>query len=276
VKPAIVLLTLAVAACTPAPETPPSPPSPPPLPHGGAPDRPAAPAAEATALGRYHWVLSEASDAKGERIAALFARADKPLQLDFVDDRLAVVNACNRMGGAYALGEGRLTVDRLVQTMMACPDPALAALDEAIGSRLQGRPELALQTAQDPPQLTLRTAQGDRLVFAGRPTAATRYGNAGERVFLEVAPQTVACSHPLIPDKQCLSVRERHYDADGLVAGAPGEWQALYQDIEGYVHEPGVRTVLRLTRYRIADPPADAPAVAYVLDTVVESEIVTR
>jgi len=34
--------------------------------------------------------------------------------------------------------------------------------------------------------------------------------------------------------------------------------------------------VLRLKRYRIANPPADAPSQAYVLDMVVESELVKQ
>jgi len=60
----------------------------------------------------------------------------------------------------------------------------------------------------------------------------------------------------------------------GLRVGTPGEWMPLYQDIEGYTHEPGVRNVLRLKRFTIKNPPVDAPATAYVLDTVIESEVV--
>src|SRR5260221_5276107 len=33
------------------------------------------------------------------------------------------------------------------------------------------------------------------------PTAQTQYGSAGERIFLEVAPQRTACNHPLIKDR---------------------------------------------------------------------------
>src|SRR3546814_9793110 len=59
--------------------------------------------------------------------------------------------------------------------------------------------------------LTLTAADGQALTFTGQPTAETRYGGPGETVFLEVAPQTVPCQHPLMPDKTCLQVRERHY-----------------------------------------------------------------
>ena len=86
-----------------------------------------------------------------------------------------------------------------------------------------------------------------------------------------MAAQAAACNHPLIPDMQCLQVRELKYDDQGLKTGT-GDWQFLYQDIEGYTHQPGVRNVLRLKRYPVANPPADGSSIAYVLDMVVESE----
>lgn len=231
---------------------------------------------EAAMLERYHWQLSDANDADGARIDALFVRADRPVQLDFADQRLSVGNTCNRMGGQYEISDGRLQVGRMAQTRMACADPALAALDDAVGKRLQGNLQLDMEPASDPagdaPRLSLTTTAGDVLVFTGQPTAQMRYGSQGETVFLEVAAKTVPCQHPLIPDKQCLQVRERHYDQAGLATGKPGDWQPLYQDIEGYTHQPGVRNVLRLKRFAIANPPADGLSVAYVLDMVVESD----
>ena len=112
--------------------------------------------------------------------------------------------------------------------------------------------------------------------FEGAPTAATRFGGPAERVFLEVGPETRPCSHPLIPDKQCLQVREVRFDENGLRVGEPGEWQNFFDEIEGYTHQPGVRNVLRIDRYTRANVPADASRYAYVLDMVVESEQVTR
>ena len=70
---------------------------------------------------------------------------------------------------------------------------------------------------------------------------------------------------------QCLWVRELEYDDKGLKAGDPGPFGNFYETIEGYTHEPGVRNVLRVNRYAIKNPPADAPSQAYVLDMVVES-----
>lgn len=264
-----LLLPIALAACTgtistQAPMTPPAlePPASPTAP---------APSALAGELPRHHWRLQDATTADGTRIDALFARADKPLQLDFDKGRLAISNTCNRMGGSYAVADGILTVGRLASTMMACADPKLMALDGEAGKRLEGALSMAL-AADDVSQLTLVNAAGDRLVFAGTPTAETLYGGPGERVFLEVAAQTGPCSHPLIPDMQCLQVRELKYDDKGLKVGTPAPFGNFYATIEGYTHQPGVRNVLRVNRHEIKDPPADAPSQAFVLDMVVESK----
>jgi len=71
---------------------------------------------------------------------------------------------------------------------------------------------------------------------------------------------------------QCLQVRELKYDDQGLKVGTPAPFGNFYATIEGYTHQPGVRNVLRVNRYEIKDPPADAPSQAFVLDMVVESE----
>jgi heat shock protein HslJ len=220
-------------------------------------------------LDRYHWRLRDATDANGQRIAALFVRADKPLQLDFADGHVGVANACNRMGGDYSLEGESLTVARMAATMMACSDPKLMALDGEIGKRIEGASKLTYAPG-DPPTLTLANAAGDTLVFAGEPTADTRYSGPGDTVYLEVAAQTKPCSHPLQPDKQCLQVREVKYDDNGLKVGTPGPFENFHDTIEGYEHEDGVRYVLRVVRYTLANPPADGSHYAYVLDKTIE------
>ena len=174
-----LLLPIALAACTgtmstPGPAAPaaPEPPAP-----------PAAPAAPeiAAELPRFHWRLQEATTADGTRIEALFARADKPVQLDFDKGRLAVSNTCNRMGGSYAIAGGTLTVGRMASTMMACADAKLMALDGEVGKRLEGALSLAL-VAGETPQLTLGNTVGDRLVFAGTPTAVIFHADVDQAI----------------------------------------------------------------------------------------------
>ena len=264
----LLALPLALAGCPKPAEQAAAPAAPASAP---APETPAPSSVDAPALlPQYHWRLTDANDAQGKRIDALFARADKPVQLDFRDGRLDVSNTCNRMGGSDTLSATSLTVGRLASTLMACTDSALMALDQEVGKRLEGTLKLAA-TQDDAARLTLTTATGDTLVFTGDPTAETRYGGPGERVFLEVAAETKPCSHPLIPDKQCLQVREIQYDDKGLKVGTPGAFQHFYDSIEGYTHEPGIRNVLRVDRYTVKNPPADASSSAYVLDMVVES-----
>jgi heat shock protein HslJ len=268
-----LLLPLALAACTPTPAPPAAP----------AASTTAAAAADASkvdgttssvTLAGHHWQLHDAVDSHNQRMALLFGPSGKPLQLDFTTDRISVRNACNGIGGDYKIVDGHLATGPLMQTMMACADPTLMQRETTIKAVLQSQPALIMSGSDDAPLLTLTAPDGQTLSFAGQPTAEARYGGPGETVFLEVAAQTVPCQHPLMPDKTCLQVRERHYDANGLRTGEPGPWQPLQQEIEGYTHEPGVRNVLRVKRYTPKQPPADAPSTAYVLDMVVESETV--
>ncbi|HJR12125.1 MAG TPA: DUF4377 domain-containing protein [Rhodanobacteraceae bacterium] len=90
----------------------------------------------------------------------------------------------------------------------------------------------------------------------------------------EIGPRTKPCPAPA--DSQCLYVRELRYGVDGVRTGQPGDWHVLAQNVEGYTHERGVRNVLRVKRYKIANPPADAPSTAYVLDMVVETALPPR
>ncbi|MBC8750344.1 heat shock protein HslJ [Paraburkholderia sp. WC7.3g] len=223
-------------------------------------------------LTRYHWQLSNAIDSNGNRIDALFARPDRPVQLDFSPYRITVVNSCNSMGAGYTVRKGHLQIGPMVSTMMACHDAALAALDDAVSQRVRGSVNVNLLARDNAPSLQLVTDNGNTLSFTGLPTAETRYGGPGQIAFLEVAPQSVPCNHPSTPDAQCLLVRERFFDEQGLASGTPGPWQPLNQSIEGYTHTPGIRNVVRVKRFTITNPPAGGASVAYVLDLVVESE----
>jgi heat shock protein HslJ len=230
----------------------------------------------ALSLDAYHWRLSSANDSSGKAIAALKPDAKRPLQMDFSGGRVSVSGGCNRASGSYEHDAKRLSFGDMAQTLMACADTRLMELDRAIGERLRGSLPARIEGGAEAPRLLLTAGNGDQLSFEGVPTPATRYGGEGSTVFFEVAPQRAPCSHPLIPNMQCLQVRERRYEANGLPITTDATWQPLYQDIEGYRHEPGVRNVLRVKKYAIKNPPADASSVAYVLDMVIESEIVSK
>lgn len=269
--PPLLLCALLLTACqrpaetagAPA-DTPAATPAPPaPAAAAGAP----AAADVAGQLPRFHWQLAEATDGRGQKLSALFA-GDAPIQLDFAEGRVSVDHLCNRMGGGYTLQGDKLAFGRMASTMMACVDPARTAQERAASELLTGEFSVALDAAA--PTLALTRHDGTRLLFKGQETAESRYG-AGETVFLEVAAHTRPCPHPLIKDKQCLQVREVHFDDKGLRQGEPGQWQNFFDDIEGYQHQEGIRNVVRVKRYTRPNPPADASANVYVLDLVVES-----
>jgi hypothetical protein len=186
---------------------------------------------------------------------------------------LSIAGGCNRIFGGYQIdADNRLVVGRLASTMMAC-EPAAMKVDATLSELLAGPAKIELSPGAEP-VLRLVTAANATLSLQGQMTPEARYG-APTRIFLEVAAQTVACTNPTSGASTCLQVRERHFDAQGLVVGAPGEWRPFYDPIEGYTHQPGVRNVLRLKRFERAASAGGSPFV-FVLDLVVESEVVGR
>ncbi len=223
-------------------------------------------------LERWHWALAAASDRHGARIDELFVASRQPLQLDFHQDRVSVRNACNAINGSYRIEQDRWQVMRMMSTKRACVDAKVAALDAAISRRLEQGGTLRRIGNDKAPQLELHTRDGDRLRFDAQAKSRSPDGAPGQRIFLEVAAQSVACDEPGRPGAHCLRVRELHYDAQGLRKGNPGPWQTLHVPIEGYERVEGIRNVLRVFRHDTPDPQAGQAAVTYVLDMVVESE----
>jgi len=224
-------------------------------------------------LESHRWTLDAASTANGQRIDALPAGAGRPIVFNFAEGRVNIEGGCNRIFGGYQIdADGRLRVDRMASTMMAC-EPAAMKADAALSELLAEPAKIELVPGAEP-ALKLITPANATLTFKGQMTPEARYGPS-TRVFLEVAAQTVACKNPLSGASACIQVRERHFDAQGLVVGTPGAWQPFYDPIEGYTHQSGVRNVLRLKRFD-RGASAGGPAFVYVLDLVVESESAPR
>ena len=224
-------------------------------------------------LSAYHWDLTGAHDANGVAQTQWVppkTRDGAPLRLSFNEQRLSVSGLCNQLGAGYSTDANKIKISGAVSTMMACSDSGLMQYERAFGQRLPQAVTWQITQGTSSPLLTLRFADGAQWTLTGTPTNETLYGGPGETIFLEIAPQRMACSHPGIPNMQCLQVREIHFDAQGLQTGQ-GEWQAFYSEIEGYTHQPGVRNVLRVKRYERTQVPADASRYVYVLDLVVQS-----
>jgi heat shock protein HslJ len=217
------------------------------------------------------WTLQSAAEASGQPIDGLIVPG-RSFVLRFDGARLAVTGGCNNMTGSWRLSpQGQLTAGRLAATMKAC-EPALMKADAALSAVLAQPLDAQLHSGAAP-SLRLVSATRQTLVLSGQPTLESLYG-APKRMFLEVAPQTVPCQPGAGGSTQCLQVRERRFDEQGLRIEPPGEWGAFYGRIDGYTHTPGVRNVLRVKRYQRTQVPADASRYVFVLDLVVESEIV--
>jgi len=224
-------------------------------------------------LESHRWTLTLATGSQGQRIDGLQAGAGRPIVFSFAEGRLNVEGGCNRIFGGYRIdGDSRLVLGRMASTMMAC-EPAAMKVDATLSELLAAPAKIELAPGAEP-VLRLVTAANATLSFRGQMTPEARYGPP-TRIFLEVAAQTVACANPTTGASTCLQVRERRFDAQGLVVGTPGAWQPFYDPIEGYTHQPGVRNVLRLKRFERGASAGGSPFV-FVLDLVVESEVVAR
>lgn len=219
----------------------------------------------------HRWTLEAATDGRG-RPRDLAPTGGAPFVFGFAASRLVVQGGCNQLAGSYRIdGDGRLDVGRMASTMKACDAPLMQA-DAAIAALLaEPRRIEVVEGAQ--PRLRLTSAANGVLALVGQPTPQALYG-AGTRIFLGVAPRRAACANPLTGETRCLQVRERRFDERGLQVGTPGPWRPLYEPIEGFVHTEGERTALRLMRYDRSPAPAGGPAAVYVLDLVVETEVV--
>lgn len=220
----------------------------------------------------HRWMLLNATDATGQRIDALFPDPERPFAFGFAGSRLQVDGGCNGLRGTFMIdADAMLEVTGAMNTLMACPASLMAA-DSALSALLSDPLEVVLIRGAQP-TLALLAKAGDALLLTGELTREARFG-APTRVFLEVAARTVECEGSVRGDGQCLQVRERIVDEQGLLVDTPSTWQALNAEIEGYQHQPGIRNLLRVNRFQPAAG-ADTPSgPIYVLDLMVESEVI--
>jgi uncharacterized lipoprotein NlpE involved in copper resistance/heat shock protein HslJ len=219
-------------------------------------------------LENHRWTLESATDSQNRHIEMLPPK-DHPVMLSFSGNRLSIQGPCNRIIAAYQINSANQLVVRggPASTMMGC-DPALMNADTVLSGILATPLHIEISNGQ----LRLRSASNGTLTFIGEATPESLYG-PGTTIFLEVAPQHVACEHPPAPETRCLQVRERHYDEQGLPVGTPEEWRPLYENIQGFTHKEGFRNVVRVKRFD-RKPTAGSSSTLYVLDLVVESQLV--
>ncbi|EEO27071.1 META and DUF4377 domain-containing protein [Oxalobacter paraformigenes] len=218
-------------------------------------------------LDAFHWQLTDATSRNGNRLDYLFVQPGNPVQLDFQTNRFTVSNTCNVISGNYLLTDNVITFSNMVSTKMLCANPQLNTLEQQVASQLQNRADIDIYLSATP-VLKLRFYDGNTLTFTGRPTAGVQYGGTGETVFMEIASNTITCSAPMMPQKQCLQVRDVYYDNGGVITGT-STWRPFYPNIQGYQHREGIGHILRLKRYNVPNAP-DYANQAYVLDMIVQ------
>ena len=228
----------------------------------------------ADVLEDYRWTLVGATDSANQRIDALIPDTEPSFAFNFAGSHLQVQGGCNGFRGDFTIDAGTmLEVTGGMGTLMACTEPLMEA--DAALSALMAEPLEVVLVRGNPLRLALLTPAGDALVLTGELTPEARFG-APTTVFLEVAAETVECEGSVRGDGLCLQVRERTFDEQGLMVGTPSEWQTFTADIEGYRHEPGIRNVLRVKRFEPGAGPEMPLQTIYVLDLLVESEVVPR
>lgn len=216
-------------------------------------------------LQNYTWRLVAVT---GPGSAPLQPAANK-LVLNFLtNNNVNVQGLCNTLLGRYAQNASNLNIQPLASTMMACPDQQGMQLEHKLAQQLP-QAQTWQFIAGDPAQIKIVFANQQSWLLDGTVKSEAIYGKP-DIVFLEVAAQDKPCSHPLQPQARCLQVRKVVYDAQGLKKEV-GSWENFYDAIDGYVHEPGVRSILRLKRFTNQHAPADASRYVYELDMVVES-----
>jgi heat shock protein HslJ len=223
-------------------------------------------------LEEYRWALIAATDSENRRIDALFPAAGRSYTFTFSASMLSIQGGCNTSGGGYQINaQGEFEPGQMRSTMMACA-PELMQADTALAALL-AKP-LHIEVTEDaPPQLLLRTASNETLTLQGQATPEALYG-PGTLIFLEVDDKQLPCRNPRNGQTTCLQVREISFDEQGLRTTTPGPWRPFYDNIDGYNHTSGERTVLRVKRFdRGAVADTAAPAL-YVLDLIIETAIV--
>lgn len=228
---------------------------------------------DASTLQAYHWQLEAVSGADQAWYDSGKAALNAPVQWTFhgKEQTVSVSGLCNTVNAAYSTTGQNISFKSGIRTMMACADSRLMDLENRLATALESVKTWQLSGSAAAPRLVIAFANGSQWSFKGVPTDATRFGSAAEQIFLEIAPNTRSCNDGL-RTRQCLEVRRVSFDANGLRQGA-GPWELFYDQIEGFSHDPSLRTVLRVNRYERNNPPADASRYVYVLDMQVSAEI---
>jgi heat shock protein HslJ len=162
---------------------------------------------------------------------------------------------CNQFSAPFSMrGPGRLTIVEAVTTRMACPEPAMRFEADFL-EKLQAVNNYKITGSV----LEMQTVDGKTMTFHAREKA----GATAQIKFVYVAAGKAPCNAGAMKTT-CYQIRE----------DKKAPWQLWYGDIVGFKPEPGIEYRLRILEERNPNPPADASALKWTLDLVVEQELV--
>ncbi|KAF3996795.1 META and DUF4377 domain-containing protein [Glaciimonas immobilis] len=162
---------------------------------------------------------------------------------------------CNQFTAPFSIrGPGRLTIVEAVTTRMACDEPAMRFEADFL-EKLQAVNNYKITGKK----LSMQTVDGKTMTFQARE----KVGATAKIKFIYVAAKKVPCSTGVM-QTTCYQIRE----------DKKAPWQLWYGDIIGFKPSPGVQYRLRILEEQVPNPAADASAVKWTLDIIVEQELV--
>ena len=192
----------------------------------------------------------------------------RPLTASFVHDqgapRMSGFAGCNQYNAPYTVANGQLIVRaNPVATMMACA-PQTMQLEQDFLAGLTRITATSVDNTNNPQRMTWVLSSGDTLDF-GRRADPVAGGSAGPTKLVYVNAERAPCNAGA-GRAMCYQVRD----------SASQPWQLWYGDITAFNFQPGIRYRLRVVEVADPYPPAGASTVRWVLDAVIEQEIVPR
>ena len=170
---------------------------------------------------------------------------------------------CNGYFADYTVANGLLILTaQPAATLMACASPATSALERDYLAGLTRIVASSVDNYSSPTRLTLTLDNGDILDFARRQDPAVG-GQPGATKLVYVNAQRAPCSTGVM-QTTCYQVRDNESQP----------WQLWYGEIAGFDYRPGVIYRISVTETTAVNPPQDAVATRWVLDRIVERQVV--
>ena len=175
-----------------------------------------------------------------------------PISFEIKDGRISAYAGCNRMMGGVAMNGGQLDSGQLVTTLMLCHGDDQVR-EDALKNLLESKPRVDY----DGKILVLK--QGNKEYrFDPQPSL-----EGGKTRLIYVSAEKAPCTG--VAPMECLQIRDEKSEP----------WTLHYGDIEGFNPEPGIAYRLRIKEFDVPNPPADGSDKRWVLDMIIEQEVVS-